>query len=327
MAKIIAVFNQKGGVGKTATVTNLAFELNERGKKVLVVDADQQENLSVSMGVMPGQCKATIYTLLCAEVYNKPYKKDLSNVIVHTGYGNIDLIPGSVQMAGMDQILYSVTPITSPSVSFLNDYKNDIDNIQKKVNAAGADQYIEGFANVVNIYEQAESLFLDRMTETGFMRRKDGMKLVKTLLSRVSGNYDFVIIDCPPALSAITINILNAADRVLVPTTPDPFSVSGIMHLVSTVQQIQRDSNPPLEFSGLLYTMVEKNRSAVKETMNQSEAFIQRYMYIFQTLVPRSTVVNQAQLAGMPLIKYSKNNPARLAYSSFCDEFLSREEI
>lgn len=326
MAKIIAIFNQKGGVGKTATVANFAFELKERGKRVLVVDADQQENLSVSMGVMPGQCKATIYTLLCAEIYDKPYKKDLSGVIIHTEHG-IDLIPGSVAMAGMDQILYSITPIPSPSVSFLKNYRDDIDSIRSKVKDAGADQYVDGFANVVDIYEQAEELFIDRMSESGFMKKKDGMKLVRNLLSRVGGNYDYILIDCPPALSAITINVLNAADKVLVPTTPDPFSVSGIMHLVSTVQQVQREANPPLEFSGLLYTMVEKNRSAVKETMNQSEAFISRYMYIYETLIPRSTVVNQAQLAGMPLIKFSRNNSARLAYSKFCDEFLEREEL
>lgn len=326
-AKIVAVFNQKGGVGKTATVTNFALELKERGKKVLVIDADQQESLSVTLGVRPSQCKATLYTHLCAVIYDKPYRKDLSNVIVHSEYG-VDLLPGSVAMAGMDEILYSITPMDTPAVAFLKDYKTDFNNLKDKVAEAGGTEYVAGFENVVNIYTQAEDLFYERMAEAGLLQRKeDGMMLLRTMLSRVSENYDYIIIDCPPALSAITINILNAADRILVPAIPDPYSVSGIAHLVSSVKKIQAESNPPLEFSGLLYTMVEKNRSAIKEVMGQSEDFVKQFMYIYQSAIPRSTAVNQALLSGVPLIKYQKNNATRLAYSAFCDEFLEREEI
>ena len=153
------------------------------------------------------------------------------------------------------------------------------------------------------------------------------MTIFRSIFSRITDKYDYILVDCPPALSATTLNVLNMADRVLVPATPDPYSVSGIVHLVSTVQKVQATVNPPLEFSGLVYTMVEKNRSAVKEVMSQFEPLIERNMYIFNTQIPRSTVVNQAQLAGMPLMNFMKNSPTRLAYSMLCDEFLEREEI
>lgn len=275
-AKTIAVFNQKGGVGKTATVANLAIELKERdneqesdtsraeavaglamelkdrGKKVLIIDADQQENLSVSFGVMPSQCKATLYTLLCAEIYDRPYKKDLSGVIVHTEYG-VDLIPGSIAMASMDQILYSITPMPTPAETFLKNYQDDFDNLQEKVREAGAEQYVEGFAKIVDVYHQSEEAFYDRMSEVGLLRKKDnGMTIFRSIFSRIKDKYDYILVDCPPQLSAITINILNMSDRVLVPATPDPYSVSGIVHLVSTVHKVQTTENPPLEFSGLV---------------------------------------------------------------------------
>lgn len=326
-AKTIAIFNQKGGVGKTATVANLAMELNERGKKVLVIDADQQENLSVSFGIMPSQCKATLYTLLCAEIYDRPYRKDLSGVIIHTDY-NVDVLPGSVSMAGMDEILYSITPMDTPAEAFLKNYREDFDNLQERVREAGAEQYVEGFAKIVDVYHRSEKAFYERMGEVGLLRKKDsGMTIFRNIFSRVKDKYDYILVDCPPALSAITINILNMADRVLVPATPDPYSVSGIVHLVSTVHKVQATENPPLEFSGLVYIMVEKNRSAVKEVMTQFEPLIERNMYIFKSQIPRSTVVNQAQLAGMPLLYYMKNNPTRIAYSLLCDELLDREEI
>ena len=326
-AKCIAIFNQKGGVGKTSTVANLAIELNERGKKVLVIDADQQENLSVSFGIMPSQCKATLYTLLCAEIYDRPYRKDLSNIIVHTNYG-VDLIPGSISMAGMDQILYSITPMDTPAEKFLKDYKQDIEGLQDKVKKYGGQRYIEGFERIVEVYHQAEDAFYEGMSEIGLLKKKpNGMTIFKTIFSRIMEKYDYVLVDCPPALSATTINVLNMADSVLVPATPDPHSVTGIVHLVSTVHRIQQTDNPPLEFAGLLYVMVEKNRTAVDLVMKQFEPIIKHSMYIFKTTIPRSTAVNQAQLAGVPLLYYMKNNPTRIGYSLFCDELLSREEI
>lgn len=326
MGRIVAIFNQKGGVGKTATVNNLAFELQARDKKVLVIDADQQENLSVSLGVMPSQCKATIYDLLLAEIHDEPYKKDLSNIIVHTKYG-IDLIPGSLSMAEMDKFLYAISPVETPVEEFLRKYENDEDNMRKKVEDCGGTTPVEQFLRLHKSYTEAVPYFLKIAISKKLIRRKDGTLILRNILARISDNYDYIIIDCPPSLSAVTINILNAADRVIVPTTPDPFAISGLINLVSTMNSVRAETNPGLKFSGMLYTMVEKNRVVVRELMAQSEENIARYIYIYDTCIPRSTAVNQAFASGVPLIKLSKSNPTRLAYSAFCDEFLEREEI
>lgn len=326
-AKTIAIFNQKGGVAKTTTAINFSIELAARGKKVLLVDADQQENVSVTFGIRRNDIKASLYTALISEIYNQPYRKDLSNIIIHTDY-NLDLLPGTVEMAGMDEKLYSIVPMDSPAVTFLKNYHADYENLQAKVEECGGTEYIEGFENVVNIYKKAEDMFYQCMTETGLLEKKEsGMTILRTILSRVADKYDYIIIDCPPSLSAVTKNILIAADRIVVPAIPDPYSITGIVFLVSTVQEIQKTENPTLEISGLLYTMTMKNRTSISEVMSQSEEIVSRFMYIYETTIPRSEGVNQALLSGRPLLEYQKHNATRIGYSKFCDEFLKREDI
>ena len=326
-AKVIAVFNQKGGVAKTTTALNFSLELSLRGKKVLLVDADQQENIAVTFGIKRKDIKASLYTVLVSDIYDKPYRKDLSNVIIPTKYTNLHLLPGTVEMAGIDEVLYSIEPMATPAVNLLNRYNADYDNLQEKAAKCGATDFFESFDNVVNIYNQAQDFFYERMAEHGLLKKKEsGMTVLRTILSRISDKYEYIVIDCPPALSAVTKNILTASDRLIVPAIPDPYSVSGIIHLVSTVQKIQATTNPPLEISGLLYTMVEKNRSAISEVMGQSEEIVSRFMYIYESTIPRSTAVNQALLAGKPLLAFQKKNATRIGYSNFCDEFLKKEE-
>lgn len=325
MGKVIAVFNQKGGVGKTATINNLAFELNERDKSVLVVDADQQENLSASLGVMPRTCNNTIYDILRKEIYNEDYDKTLKDTIVSTKFG-IDLIPGSVQMAVMDKMIFSVTEFPSPVDKALSDYSNDTDGFREKAEKENAVNAIEAFSQIKNSYDEAEAAFLDIMYSSDLMKEKNGDLLVKKILAPIKKKYDYILIDCPPALSAITINILSAADRVLVPMTPEPFAASGLTHLITSVDLIQKQTNPNLKFSGLLYTMVEKNRILSEGLIRQANEHYGQLLYIYNAMIPRSTDVNKAFARSEPLIAYNKNNAARLAYSAFCDEFLRREE-
>lgn len=326
-AKIVAIFNQKGGVAKTTTAINFSLELVARGKKVLLVDADQQENVAISFGIKREDLKATLYNILKNEVFDIPYRKDLSSVIVNTSSG-VDLLPGSVDMSRMDETLYAINPTSTLAESFLKHYHEDYENLQTRVEECGGTEYVEGFENISDIYKKAEELFYERMGEVNLLKRKEsGMTILKNVLSRVNDKYDYIIIDCPPSLSTITKNVLHAADKVVVPAIPDPYSIAGMVNLISTVNSVQENGNPKLEISGLLYTMVEKNRSAVSAVMGQAEGHISRYMYIYESVIPRSTAVSQALLSGKPLVEYQKHNATRIGYSNFCDEFLEREDI
>jgi len=325
MGKIIAVFNQKGGVGKTATISCLASELQIRGKKVLVIDADQQENLSVSLRVIPRNCKMTIYDLLRKEIEGEYYERDLSEVIHHTDFG-IDLIPGSVRMAGMDRLMFTVTHFPSQFEKLLENYATDKNDMRSKIEEAGLTEDIKEFIRIKRQYDDEENNIKKKLFDADLYIEKDGDFLLKKILSAIKGNYDYILIDCPPALSSITINILTAADRLIIPMTPEPFSASGMRHLLANIEVINKLNNPDLTISGLLFTMVQKNLKVSDALIEQTRARFESEMYVYDTQIPRSTDVNKAFAHSEPLILYNRNNTARKAYSDFCEEFLMREE-
>ena len=325
MGKVVAIFNQKGGVGKTATISCLAAELHARGKTVLAIDADQQENLSISFRVIPRNCQMTIFELLRKELNNEPYKKDLSEVIQKTDLG-IDLIPGSVRMAGMDRLMFSVTEHPSQLESLLEAYIKDNNNMREKIEEAGLLEDTKEFLREKRRYDEKKARYIDKLMEAGLYRDIDGDFLLKKILAPIRDNYEYILIDCPPALSSTTINVLTAADSLLIPLTPEPFSASGMTNLIANVDVINRLNNPNLSINGLLFTMVEKNRKVAESLIEQASERYKSCMYIYKTQIPRSTDVNKAFALFKPLIQYNKNNIARLAYSAFCDEFLEREE-
>lgn len=325
MGKTIAVFNQKGGVGKTATISCLAFELQDRGKKVLVIDADQQENLSISLRVIPRQCNMTIYDLLRKEIQGEEYERNLSEVIHHSDFG-LDVIPGSVRMAGMDRLMFTVTPFNTQLDALLDDYAKDNNEMRSKIEDAGLTEDTKDFIREKRQFEDKENNFKQKLFDADLYSEKDGDFLLKKILSPIKDKYDYILIDCPPALSSITINILTAADRLIIPMTPEPFSASGMIHLQANVDVINKLNNPDLTISGLLFTMVQKNLKVSDALIAQTTQQYESSMYVYKTQIPRSTDVNKAFAHAEPLIHYNKSNNARKAYSDFCDEFLKREE-
>jgi cellulose biosynthesis protein BcsQ len=324
MGKIVAVFNQKGGVGKTSTVSCLATELVSRGKKVLAIDADQQENLSYSFKIIPQQHYVTIYDLLKDEV-NGVYRGDLSDAIIETD-AFVHLIPGSVRMAGMDRLLFKVTPFTAQLDSVLDDYAKDNNNMRRKIESAGLTEDTKEFIRSRRDYLDKETRYKEKLISSDLYIEKDGDFLLRNMLAPVKDEYDYILIDCPPALSSITINILTAADRLIIPMTPEPFAASGLTHLIANVDVINKLNNPDLKISGLLFTMVQPNLKVSNALIEQTKETQRSSLYIYETKIPRSTELNKAYARMTPLIEYNRSNPVRIAYSDFCDEFLSREE-
>ena len=238
-----------------------------------------------------------------------------------TGHG-VSIIPGSVEMASMDEKLFSIIKVKTQLEQFIDDYSED-ESLQERAEEAELTEDILKYKKYKMSFNALEEEFEKVLCDEGFMTEHDGDFVMKKVLSGIRSKYDFILIDCPPALSAITKNVLNASDRVLVPMTLEPFSASGLSHLIATVNTIKQNKNPKLQFSGLLYTMFE-NRIIANDLKVQAD-FYKQFLYIYETPIPRSTEVNKAFAEMMPLLEYKKDNIARLAYSAFCDEFLERE--
>ena len=192
--KVIALTNQKGGVGKTTTAVNLGVTLAQQGKKVLLIDADAQANLTMSLGYhRPDDLQVTLSTIMQDIIDDKSV--DVTQGILHHGEG-VDLLPSNIELSGLEVRL--INAISRESV-------------------------------------------------------------LKTCISEVRKNYDYVLVDCMPSLGMLTINALAAADSVVIPTQPHYLSAKGLELLLRSVSKVRRQINPPLRIDGILMTIVSAN--------------------------------------------------------------------
>ena len=187
MGRIIAIANQKGGVGKTTTAINLSACLAEKGQRVLVVDIDPQGNTTSGLGIAKDNVDNTIYEVMLQEI-------DISDAICKDIFENLDIIPSNVNLAGAEIDLI------------------DIENRE----------YI-----------------------------------LKNAINTVRNNYDYVILDCPPSLSMLTVNAMTAADTVLVPIQCEYYALEGLTQLIHTINLVKKKLNPLLELEGVVFTMYD----------------------------------------------------------------------
>ena len=251
MAKIIAIANQKGGVGKTTTSVNLSAALSLMGKRVLLVDCDPQGNASSGMGVVKSR-RPNTYDMLMWHV-------DPEDCIVHTPYG--DLIPTGKELAAAS------------------------------VELIGA--------------EQREYV------------------LKKALLS-LYGDYDYILIDCPPSLELLTVNALVAADSVLIPMQCEYYALEGIADLMTSIKMCRRKLNRRLEVEGIVLTMYDTRANLTTQVANE----LRRHLgdKVYQTVIPRSVRLSEAPSHGIPGVAYDKSNKGSKAYMALAEEFLRRCE-
>ncbi|MCM1270172.1 MAG: ParA family protein [Ruminococcus flavefaciens] len=250
MGKIIAVANQKGGVGKSTTVVNLSAYLGSRDYKVLCIDSDPQGNTTTGFGVRKKSAKATTYDVITG-------KTRIQDAIIHTEFKNVSLVPATENLAGCE-------------IELVN------------------------FENRVNRLR---------------------MQLLTCKL-----DYDYIFIDCPPALGTITINSLVACDSIIVPMLAEFYALEGLSQLVSTIKIVKTNYNPALDIEGILFTMFDGRLNVANEVVSEVEKYFPDK--VFETKIPRNVRISEAPSHGKPVMYYDKSSKGSEAYELLGHELL-----
>lgn len=254
MGRIIAVANQKGGVGKTTTSINLAACLAEKGKKVLAVDMDPQGNLTSGLGVDKDSVEKSIYELIIGEV-------DIKEVINKEVLENLDIIPTSIDLSAAE------------------------------IELIGVD---------------------------------DKEYILRNAIDQVKDQYDFVIIDCPPSLSMLTINAMTTTDSVIVPIQCEYYALEGLSQLIHTVELVKDRLNSKLEIEGVVFTMYDARTNLSLQVVENVKDNLQQNIY--KTIIPRNIRLAEAPSYGLPINKYDPKSTGAESYMRLADEVIEREE-
>ena len=258
--QIISVINQKGGVGKTTTVINLAAGLVQQEKKVLVIDLDPQGNATTGLGLSNLENSSeTIYGVLNGT-------KVISEVIKKTDYKNLDIVSSNVDLSGLE------------------------------VETAG----------------DSERAFILKSKLAAYLND-----------SRAS--YDYILIDCPPSLSLITVMALVSSHSLVVPLQTEFFALEGITQLVKTIERIKVNLNPDLKVRGILLTMFDKRNKLSSQVDKEARSYFKEKVY--QTVIPRNVRLSEAPSHGLPCVIYDKNCVGSKSYFSLAEEFIKKKDM
>jgi chromosome partitioning protein len=265
VTRIIAVVNQKGGVGKTTTTVNLAASLVAMKRRVLVVDLDPQGNATTGAGIDKRARKRTVYHVLLGEA-------NIADVRIASESGGFDMVPSNRELAGAE-------------------------------------------VELVDLPER-ETRLKDALAVA--------LRQMREALDAIAADYDFVLLDCPPSLSLLTLNGLCAADSVLIPMQCEYYALEGLSDLVQTVKKVRAHLNPSLEIEGLLRTMYDPRNTLAQNVAAELERHFGEKVY--RTLIPRNVRLAEAPSHGMPALKLEAKSKGALAYLALAGEVVRRME-
>ena len=255
MGRIIAIANQKGGVGKTTTSINLAASLAEKGKKVLVIDMDPQGNTTSGLGVDKNNIENTVYELILGEC-------SVHECIIRDVIDNVSVIPSNVNLAAAE------------------------------IELIGVDK---------------KEFILKRETDW------------------VVDRYDYILIDCPPSLSMLTVNAMTTANTVLVPIQCEYYALEGLSQLIHTVNLVKERLNPALTMEGVVFTMYDSRTNLSAQVVeNVKDNFHQK---VFDTVIPRNIRLAEAPSYGMPICKYDPKSAGAESYRNLAEEVINRKDM
>jgi chromosome partitioning protein len=253
MARILAIANQKGGVGKTTTSVNLSACLAELGQRVLMIDLDPQGNATTGCGIVKREALPTVYQVLIGEA---PFE----SARLRTEFG-FDILPSNRELAGAEVELIEV--------------------------------------------QQRE------------FRLRD-------VLRGIAEQYDFVIIDCPPALNMLTVNGLVAAQSVMIPMQCEYYALEGLTDLVTTLRKVRANLNPVLQIEGLLRTMYDPRSTLTQQVSGELESHFGDKVY--RSIIPRNVRLAEAPSYGKPVIAFDRGSRGAVAYLALAKELLERPD-
>ena len=254
MGRVIAIANQKGGVGKTTTAINLSACLAESGKKVLVVDMDPQGNTTSGFGIEKTELENTVYELMLGDCLAK-------DCIIKEHIPNMDILPTNVELSGAEIELIGVN-------------------------------------------------------------RKE--YILKKKIEKVVKNYDFVIIDCPPSLSLLTVNAMTTANTVLVPIQCEYYALEGLSQLIHTVNLVKKRLNPYLELEGVVFTMYDSRTNLSMQVVENVKNNLRQNVY--KTIIPRNVRLAEAPSHGMPITLYDPKSTGAESYRMLAKEVIAHDD-
>lgn len=254
MGRIIAVANQKGGVGKTTTAINLSSCLASLGKKVLAIDMDPQGNMTSGLGIDKNEVEYTVYELILGQV-------DIEKAICKDALENLDVLPTNIDLSAAEIELIGVE-------------------------------------------------------EKEFIIRKE--------VDKIKENYDYIIIDCPPSLSMLTINAMTTANSVLVPIQCEYYALEGLSQLIHTIDLVKERLNPKLIIEGVVFTMYDARTNLSLQVVENVKDNLQQTIY--KTIIPRNIRLAEAPSHGLPINLYDPKSTGAESYMLLAEEVINKGE-
>ncbi len=253
MGRVIAIANQKGGVGKTTTAVNLAASLAAAERRTLLVDADPQANATSGIGLERGSVRASLYDALLGDA-------SLDEVIRReVNFQSLDVLPATQDLVG---------------------------------------------------------------AEIELVGRKGRESVMRRLIGPARGEYDFVLIDCPPSLGLLTLNMLSAADAVLIPIQCEYYALEGLSQLLNTIKLVQKNFNPSLAIDGVLLTMYDNRLNLSRQVAAEAKEYFGPR--VFRTVIPRNVRLAEAPSFGKPILLYDVQSVGAKCYLALAQELIRR---